>query len=131
LEVGRSIRDDQRHARPAFSAGDRHAVDRRLADAGAAAQDHRDFGRRDILALPAESVADAVDEIVEALRIDAHAIAAAHIRAARREDVAQDLLLGVGRAGVAFEARRQIAPVAIDPADRLARLALRAADAEA
>ena len=81
---------DERHAGAPVRARDGDAVDDRLVDAWAGGERGGDFGCRDVLALPAKRVADAVDEGVEALGVAAHQIAGAHPGVAGGEDIAQD-----------------------------------------
>ena len=88
----------------------------------------RDFPRRDVLALPAKRVADAVDEIIEALGVAAHQVAGAHPGVAGREHVAQDLLFRLLRFAVALETLRGFAA---DAPDRLAGLAVLTTNAKA
>src|SRR5262249_12809060 len=85
-----------------------------------------DLLRRDVLALPAKRVTDAVDEIEVALRVPAHQVAGAEPGVARLEHVAQDLFLRRPRVRVAVEAAAAI--LALDSADRLADLVVRARD---
>ena len=61
------------------------------------------FAGRDVLALPAEGVADAIDEIEIAQLVAPHQIAGAEPAVALLEHVAQNLLLRVGRLVVAVE----------------------------
>src|SRR6185437_13239944 len=78
------------------------------------------------LALPAEGVANPVDEIEETLGILPHQIAAAHPGVAPLEYVAQDLPVAGAGVGVTLEA----GIAARDPADRLAHFAARDGNAE-
>src|SRR5204863_4317851 len=87
-------RDDGGHADPAVGAGDGHAVDVGLLDSGERAQRLRHFAGRDVLALPAEGVPDAIDEVEVALVVLAHEIAGANPEVPRLEHVAEGLLLG-------------------------------------
>ena len=89
-----------------------------------------DFGSRDILALPAEGIADAVDEMEEAARVSAHEIAGAVPDVVRLENVAQDFPLRVLGAGVTLEFASGTLPIA-NSADRFADLVRFAADAKA
>ena len=77
-------------ARPSLS-GTANAVHRRVDDVRAGGDHARDFRGRDVLALPAEGVADAVDEVEKSLRVLAHQIAGAVPGIARLEHVAQHL----------------------------------------
>ena len=100
-------------------AGHGHAIDIDRFHAGRAGRSGRDFGGGDILALPAEGVADAVHKIEKALCVLAHQVAAAYPGITRREHIAQDLLLGGGRVGIALKTGR----AACDLADGLAAFA--------
>src|SRR5262249_21495294 len=100
----------------------------------------------DVLALPAEGVADPVDEIEVAVGVDAHQVAGGEPGVALLEDVVQDLLLGRGlvdvagvlRAGVAADLADAPAawpapapdPQAVGPADRLLALDVELDDAD-
>src|SRR6185437_9154123 len=86
--------DHQRgHAGAALVAGHLDAVHHGLAHVGAALQRCGDFGGGNVLALPTEGVADAIDEVEEAALVLAHEIATAIPGVAWLEDVAQHLLL--------------------------------------
>ena len=82
-------------ARPSLP-GDLDAIGRGVEHALALADRVIDFAGRDILALPAEGVADPVDEMKEALLVEPHQIAGAEPGVALGEDVAQDFLFGLG-----------------------------------
>ncbi len=61
--------DDQRsHAGPAVGARNCHTVNIGFLDSGKRTDRLGDFGSGDVLTLPAESVADAIDEIEKAAR---------------------------------------------------------------
>ena len=117
-------------ARPAL-AGHLDAVDVGDLDARKAVENGRDLLRRDVLALPAEGVADAVDEVEVVVGVAAQEIAGAEPGVAGLEDVAQDLAFGFLRRRVALEALHAGVLGAADAADELADLAGRALDAEA
>src|SRR5262249_6591552 len=89
------------------------------------------LGGRYVLALPAEGIADAVDEVEEGVAVAAHQIAGAEPGVALLEHVAQDFPVGLGRVGVALEALAGPRGVLHDLADHLARLIRPALDAEA
>ena len=89
-------------ARPSMP-GHRHAIDIGLADAGHRRQRLAHLAGGDILALPAEGVADAVDEIEIAVAVAPHQVAGAKPDIAASEHVAQHLLLAVGLVGIALE----------------------------
>ena len=79
------------------------AIDIGFRDAGHAAERLGHFAGGDILALPAEGVADAVDEIEIAMLVAPHQVAGAKPDIARVEDVAQHLLLAFRLVGIALE----------------------------
>ena len=91
-KIERTIGDDCRHARGAFGAGHRDAIHRRLDTPGNSAIASRPRRSRHSR-LPAERVADAVDEIKKAAGVPAHQIAGAVPGIAAREYVAQDFSL--------------------------------------
>src|SRR5206468_6525888 len=118
------------HACAAVGAGNGDPVGRGIENAGAAVPDRVvHLARRDVLALPAERVADPVDEMEVALFIAQHEIARAEPGIAFGKDVAQHLLLGLGRVGVTLEGAAGAIGGA-DAPDRLADLAMAAGDAE-
>src|SRR5438046_2722178 len=82
--------------------------------------------RGDVLALPAEGVADAIDEVVVAIGVLAQQVPGAEPGVAAREGVAHELPLARRAVGVAV-----VLHGAADLAEELARLARRAGDAEA
>ncbi len=129
-EVERRADHEGRHAGSAFRAGNGDAVDDGLQNSGASTEHVGHFGRRHVLALPAEGVADAVDEVEKSVVVAAHQVAGAKPGIALDEDVSQDLAFGLLAAGIAFESRRG-AGVVTESADRLAGLVRRAAHAEA
>jgi hypothetical protein len=90
----------------------------------------RHLGGSHVLALPAKGVADAVDEVEEALLVLAHQVAGPYPSVARREDMAQDSLLGLGRTGVALEPAAGARRIVLHLADRLAGLVDAAANTE-
>ena len=75
-----------------------------MADAEIFADGLGDFAGRNILALPAERIADAIDEVVVALLILAQQIAGAEPGIAGGQDIAQGILLRCLRGSVALEA---------------------------
>src|SRR5271166_5658132 len=95
--------DDRRHAGSAFAARYANAVDGRVLDAGKCRDGCRDLGRCHVLTLPAERIADPVDEIKESGFVHAHKVAGAKPGVARFEYVAKDFLLSVLALSVAFE----------------------------
>lgn len=86
---------DSGHASLAVVARQRDAVHGRLADAGVPAQDLGDLGRAHVLALPAESVAEPVEEEPAAVGVAAERVARAVVAVALPEDVVH-VLLGRG-----------------------------------
>src|SRR5262245_7741020 len=130
-EVEIALGDDRGHASAAIAPGHGDAVDIGLKRAVELTDNFLDFGGRHILTLPAEGVADAVNEIEIAVAILAHQVAGAEPEIALREGVVQDLLLGLGRARIALESRARLGGVPEDAADHLARLVISAFDTEA
>src|ERR1700760_1144254 len=110
-------------------AGDFDAISGGIEHALACADRVIDLAGGDILALPAEGVADAVHEMEEALVIEPHQIPGAKPGVAFHEGVAQDFLLGLGLVGIALEAAAPFVRGA-DAPDGFARLVARADDAE-
>src|SRR6516162_3231938 len=123
--------DDRGHAGAAVTAGNLNAVDVGLQNAVELPDHLLDLGGRDVLAFPAESVADAIDEIEVAVLVLAHQIAGAEPDVALLEHVVQDLLVGLGLAGIALEPLAGLGRILHDLADDLARLVDVALDAEA
>src|SRR6202011_3388595 len=128
-EIETLVRHQSRHAGAAVGAGDGDAVGRGVENAGAIPDRVVPLAGRDVLALPAEGVADPGDEMEVALLIAQHQIAGAEPGIPFGKDIAQYLLLGLGRVRVALE--RAAAPIGgADAPDRLADLAGGAGDAE-
>src|SRR5439155_933610 len=115
-----------RHARAAVLARHLHAVHVRLRDPGRSAEDVGDLLRGDVLALPAEGVADAIDEVVVAVGVLAQQVPGAEPGIAAREGVVHELPLARRAVGVAV-----VLHGAADASEELARLARPAGDAEA
>ena len=90
--LGRAAGHDGRAARPAVLAGDLHAVHGDLGHARRVADDLGDLGGGHVLALPAERVAHAVDEIVVPERVAHEQVARAEEAVALAKHVAQQLL---------------------------------------
>src|SRR5207247_2546445 len=80
-----------------------------------------DFGCRDVLALPAEGVADAIDEIEIAVFVLAHQIAGSEPAVSFCEHVVQDLPVGLCLTGVALEPLARPRCILEDLADDLAQ----------
>src|SRR5258708_20337841 len=79
----------------------------------------RNLRGRYVFALPAEGIADAIDEIEIALGIAAHEIAGAEPAIALLEHVEQYFGLVVGRIGIALEPAARLRRPMENPADRL------------
>src|ERR1700739_2044268 len=103
LEVKILVDHDRRHAGAAIRVGNAYSVGRRIKDTRAVPDRIIHFAGCNILALPAESVADTVDEIEKSLFVDPHQIAGSKPSVALRKHVAQNLLLGLGGVRVALE----------------------------
>src|SRR5262249_35062960 len=116
------IADDRRHAGAALVTRHLHAVDIGLMNAGECADRLGDFRGRDVLTLPAEGIADAVDEIEITTNVAAQEIARAEPAIPFGEHVAKNLGLVVNRIGIALEAAGRPRRVVENPADRLANL---------
>src|ERR1700734_1581190 len=119
-EIERALADDGRHPGAAFGPWNRDSVDAGMQYALESAEFLRHLGRRHVLALPAKGVADAVDEVEKALLVPAHQVAGPPPSGARREDMAQDSLLGFGRTGVPLEPAAGARRIGLQLADRLA-----------
>src|ERR1051326_5431207 len=129
-EIESFTNDDPRHAGAGVMAGDLDAVGGGIDHALAFANGIVDLAGRDILALPAEGIADPVDEMEEALLVEPHQIAGAEPGVAFCEDVAQDFLLGFGLVGIALEATASLIRGA-NASDRFPGFGARTGDAEA
>src|SRR3989449_8260355 len=126
----RSILGDQGgHSGPALGTRNLHAVDIGVRHAAERADRFCNLGGGDILALPAEGIADPIDKIEVALRVLSHQVAGAKPGVSRLERVAQDLFFRVLLAGVAIESAADIQRIRVDPADRFSDLVGSAADA--
>src|SRR6266702_2384835 len=128
-EIETSVHHQGRHAGAAIGPGHGNSIGRGVENAGAVPYCVVHFASRDVLALPAEGVADAVDEVHVALLVAQHQITGAEPGIALGKDVAQNLFLGLGGIRVALE-RCAVAIGAADAPDGLARLARGAGDAE-
>ena len=80
--------------------------------------------------LPTNVIADAVDDVEEALLVLAHQVTGPNPGVARCEYMAQDSLLGLGRTGVALEPAAGVRRIVLHLADRLAGLVDAAANTE-
>src|SRR5271165_7030863 len=121
-EIERAFADDGRHPGAAFGPRNRDSVDAGMQYAFESAELLRHLGGSHVLALPAKGVADAVDEVEEALLVLAHQVAGSHPGVARCENIVQDLLLGIGRPGVALEATASALRIVPHLGDRLTGL---------
>src|SRR5258708_8228596 len=100
--------DKHSHAGPAVGARNSDAIDSGLPDAGKRTDRLRYLGCRDIFALPAEGIADTIDEIEIALLVLSHQVASSKPFVSRLEHVAEYLAVGGFLVGIAFEAAGQI-----------------------
>jgi hypothetical protein len=130
VDVECVVNDDGGHAGAAIMARHFDAVSRRIQNALALPDRIVDFAGRDVLALPAKSVADAIDEMEEALLVEPHQVAGAEPGVALGEHVAQNFLFGLARVGIALETPTASVRRA-DAADGFAAFAARAGDAKA
>src|SRR5208282_3164324 len=127
VEIERSIDLQERHSRAPVGAGNRDAVDDRLRHARAGPEDRCDLEYRDVLALPAKSVADAIDERVKAVPVATHEVTGSHPRVPRLEDAAEDFLFRLDSFTVALETSSWVFS---DASQGLADFAVRAARAK-
>lgn len=93
LSLRALLQVQRRTARPPFMARHRHAVDVRLRHAGDAAQTLGDLGGRDVLALPAERVAEAIHEVPLPVVVSPQRVARPVVHVALPEDVLREALL--------------------------------------
>src|ERR1700722_9631868 len=128
-EIEAVIGDDRGHSGAAIGALDHDAIGRGIDNTRAIQNRLVHLGGGDILAFPAEGVAEAVDEMEKASFIAHHQVAGAKPGIALGEYIAQDLLLGLGGIGVALEAAAGTLGRS-DPPDRLADFAFAASDTE-
>ena len=120
IEIEVILNIDKGHTRTTVATGHGDTIDHGVLYPGRRSDHIRHLEGGDILALPAERVADAIDEGVVPGRIDPHEITGAEPGVALREDIPQNLALGFACIGIAFEPSRGIATVANAP-DGLAR----------
>jgi len=95
---------DGSHSSAAVGTGCRNPVNAGIEDAGAVRDRLGYFGRRHILSLPAEGIADTIDEMEIAGVVPHHQVAGAEPGIARYQYIAQDFLFGLVSVGVALEA---------------------------
>src|SRR5438874_918093 len=114
--------DDCGHPRAAVRPRDADAIDDRVEHAWTRTKHLGDLGRRYVLTLPAERVADAIDEVEIAFGVPSHEIARPEPGVIRLEHVAEDLLLGGVDTRVTFEPRAHVHAIRQDLSDRFADL---------
>src|ERR1700732_1125563 len=127
FEIEAVVGHDRNHPRAAVGASNLDAVGGGVDNAPAVDDDFVHFGCRDVLAFPAESISDPVDEVEKAAFVELHQVAGPKPGVALAEHVAQDFLFGLGSVGVTLEA----APAVVgppDPPDGFAALAAGASD---
>src|SRR5713226_2579294 len=125
-----ALEHESSHAGAALCSRNGNPVDVGLGDGRKRGDRLRHFRGRHVLTLPAERVAEAVDEIKIAVRVPAHQVARCEPRIALLEHVAKDLLFGFRPAGVAVETTARARYALADSADRLPDLVRRAANAK-
>src|SRR5262249_56545064 len=119
VQVEMLLGDDRSHAGAAVTAGNLDAVDVGLQRIGELADGFLDFGGGDVLALPAEGVADAVDEKEVAGGVLAHQVAGSEPDVACLEHIAQDLPVGLALSRITLETGDRLRRVLQDLADDL------------
>src|ERR1700692_1412879 len=124
------IDHDRGHSGAAVGAGNSDAIGGGMDDARAVRNRLVHFRRRDILAFPAEGVADPVDKVEEAGGVELHQVAGAKPGIALRENIAQHFLLGLLGIGITLEAAAALVGDA-DAADGFTGFAADASHAEA
>src|SRR5437588_11111200 len=124
------LRHDRSHAGAPIAAGNLHAIDGRLPHAGKSRDGLGDFSGRDVLALPAERVADAIDEIEITALVLLHKIAGAEPGVTFAEHVAQNLLVGCDLIRIAVEPVRRLLGIVQNLAEDFAGFPRCAFDAE-
>src|SRR5690348_17077533 len=113
VEIG--IDHDRRHSGPAIGTGNFHTIGSCLGNAWAISNRFVYLRSRDVLALPAESIADPVDEVEESLLVKPHQIAGAKPGVALYKYVTQNFLFALRRVGVAFKTATPPSAVPIRP----------------
>src|SRR6185312_965491 len=122
---------DCSHPRPAFCLGYGHAIDDRFRHSGEP-QDHRgDLPGGYVLAFPAKSIADTVDEVEVTALIFSHQIAGSEPCVSFRKDVAKELPARRVPVGISLEPASRKWIVSGQFTQRLACFALGATDAKA
>src|SRR5487761_20339 len=113
---------ERRHTRAALGPWHRDTVRDRLHDAGAGRERLCDLLRRDVLPVPAERIADAIDEIEISSVVLAHQVARAEPGVSSGENVSHYFALCGFGVGVAFERTASLGAAAVQPAKRLSDL---------
>src|SRR3984893_4596510 len=129
LKIEAIVDHDCRHSGAAIGAGNHDAIGRGIDYTCDIPHRIAPSGGPHVRALPAEDIAEAIDEVEIALLVEPHQIAGAKPGIALGEHVAQNLLFGFGRVGVALEAAAALIRSA-DAADGFAGLAARASNAK-
>src|ERR1700676_3360894 len=122
FEIKAIVGHDRNHSRAAVGAANLDAVSGRLDDAPAVDDGSVHFGCRDVLAFPAESISDPVDEMEKAAFVKHHQVAGPKPGIALAEHVAENFLFGLGSVGVTLEAASAVVSTS-DPPDGFADLA--------
>src|SRR5262249_17557518 len=130
-QVKMLLGDDRRHAGATVTARNLDAVDVGMQRVGELADGFLDLSSGDVLALPTEGVADAVDEKEVAGGVLAHQVAGSKPDVVLLEHVAQDLSVGLVLGRIALEAGGRLRRVFQDLADDLAGLVDGTLDAKA
>src|SRR6185312_4312964 len=102
-EVEFRAHDQRGHSRAALGARHGDPVHRDVEDIAAPGECRGNLRGRDVLTLPAERVADPIDEVIEPLLVAAHEVTGPVPRVARREDIAQHFAAARLGVGIAFE----------------------------
>src|ERR1700761_364357 len=129
-EIKTGAGDNSRHSGAAIGTRNCNAIGCGVDDAWTLQDRLVHLRRRNVLALPAESVADPIDEMKKAAVVDHHQVASPKPGVALGEHVTQDFLLGFDRIGVALEAAARVDSRA-DAPDGFSDLTAGAGDAEA
>src|ERR1700674_4986168 len=127
FEIEAIVGHDRNHSRAAVGASNLDAVGGRIDNAPAVDDGFVHFGCRDVLAFPAESISDPVDEMEKAAFVELHQVAGSKPGIALAEHVAQDFLFGLGSVGVPLEAAPAVVGTS-DPPDGFADFAAGASD---
>src|SRR6202521_2406489 len=130
-KIERALGAQPRHAGAPRLAGDAHAVNDGFQNSRERGHHLGHLEGRYVLALPAKSVADPVDEIEIAALVLLHDVAGAEPGVTLLEHVAQDFLRGGGLLGVSLETAARLGRILEDLADDLASFIGLAGDAEA